>query len=101
MGSSSRRPDDHEQGFEACQPGLRSPCNVTVQTKKGEVTLAVQFSYDDGLTWQPAELKRSRDGWSAKVTHPAGTGHVSLRAQATDGRGATVQQTIIRAYHFG
>ena len=67
----------------------------------GVQTLAVQVSYDDGATWQPAGLRRSGGGWSATVTHPAGTGHVALRAQATDGRGSTVQQTIIRAYHFG
>ncbi|MGE5827146.1 MAG: hypothetical protein ACM30G_02130, partial [Micromonosporaceae bacterium] len=81
--------------------GHRFTIPVTVEGAAGGVqTLAVQVSYDDGVSWRPASLTRSRDGWSASVTHPAGPGHVSLRAQATAGRGAPVQQTIIRAYHI-
>jgi hypothetical protein len=34
------------------------------------------------------------------MVHPAGAADVSLRAQATDGRGNTVTQTVIRAYHI-
>lgn len=67
----------------------------------GVTSLSVQVSYDDGGTWQQASLRRAGDGWRASVTHPAGAGHVALRARATDGRGKTVDQTIIRAYHIG
>jgi hypothetical protein len=63
--------------------------------------LAVQVSYDDGATWQAALVKGSGSQWALTVLHPPGAGHVSLRAQATDGRGNTVTQTIIRAYHIG
>jgi subtilisin family serine protease len=70
-------------------------------TIDGVRTLGVQVSFDDGATWQPVIVSQSRDGWRAAVTHPAEAGHVSLRAQATDGRGNTGQVTIIRAYHIG
>lgn len=82
--------------------GGRFTIPVTVEgAVDGVGSLVVQISYDDGVTWQPVDLRRTSDGWSASVTHPAGTGHVALRAQATDNRGNTVHQTIIRAYHFG
>jgi hypothetical protein len=88
-------------GSNTAPAGRRFTIPVTVDGGvDGVQTLAVQVSYDDGLTWLPADLTRSRDGWFATVNHPAGTGHVALRAQATDGRGGTVHQTIIRAYHL-
>jgi len=65
----------------------------------GRITgLAVQVSYDDGATWQPAPVRGGGQNWSASVTHPAGAGHVSLRATATDSNGGKVEQTILRAY---
>jgi subtilisin family serine protease len=59
---------------------------------------AVQVSYDDGGTWQPVHLVRSRDQWLAVVAHPKDAKFVSLKAQAQDASGNTVDQTIIRAY---
>jgi subtilisin family serine protease len=59
---------------------------------------AVQVSYDDGATWQPVHLVRSRDQWLAVVAHPKDAKFVSLKAQANDASGNTVDQTIIRAY---
>ncbi|MDG4810098.1 S8 family serine peptidase [Micromonospora sp. WMMD1120] len=68
----------------------------------GTVTdLAVQVSYDDGATWQPATVTRSGGIGVAVVTHPADARHVSLRATAADGQGNQVEQTIIRAYLLG
>ncbi|MGC4744373.1 S8 family serine peptidase [Micromonospora sp. DT201] len=63
--------------------------------------LAVDVSYDGGKTWGKAKLVRtSADGWSALLHHPAGTGHVSLRATARDTAGNTVTQRIIQAYRL-
>ncbi|MBB5477412.1 S8 family serine peptidase [Micromonospora parathelypteridis] len=63
--------------------------------------LAVDVSYDGGKTWGKAKLVRtSADGWSALLRHPAGTGHVSLRATARDSAGNTVTQRIIQAYRL-
>jgi len=57
-------------------------------------SLAVEVSYDDGVTWSPAPVTAGQ----ATVTHPARDGYVSLRATAVDSLGNTVTQTVIRAY---
>ncbi|MFF0151396.1 S8 family serine peptidase [Micromonospora sp. NPDC005203] len=63
--------------------------------------IAVDVSYDGGKTWGKARLVRtSANGWSATLRHPAGTGHVSLRATARDTAGNTVTQKIIQAYRL-
>ncbi|MEU8286807.1 S8 family serine peptidase [Micromonospora sp. NPDC048905] len=63
--------------------------------------LTVDVSYDGGKTWATAKLVRSSaNGWSALLRHPAGTGHVSLRATARDTAGNTVTQRIIQAYRL-
>jgi hypothetical protein len=85
----------------AAPAGHRFTIPVGIDGAVGGVrTLAVQVSYDDGVTWLPATVTESRDGWLAGVDHPAGAGHVALRAQVTDGAGNTGQVTIIRAYHI-
>lgn len=88
----------------ATAPGGRSyEIPITVQRQPGSDAgrpreLDVEVSYDDGETWQPAELDRTgQNTWVATVTH-LDTGQVSLRAKAADGRGNTVEQTILRAY---
>ncbi|MFI7428724.1 S8 family serine peptidase [Micromonospora sp. NPDC049836] len=78
---------------------------VTVHRQPGapadRVTrLTVDVSYDGGRTWQKADLRRQGDGWAATVRHPAGPGHVSLRASARDGAGNTVTQRITQAYRL-
>ncbi|MEO3780437.1 S8 family serine peptidase [Micromonospora sp. B11E3] len=60
--------------------------------------LAVDVSYDGGRTWRKAELHRKGSGWAATLRHPAGAGHVSLRATARDTAGNTVTTRIIQAY---
>ncbi|MBM7490732.1 subtilisin family serine protease [Micromonospora luteifusca] len=75
----------------------RQPGSPAARVQK----LAVDVSYDGGKTWAKAKLVRtSADGWSALLRHPAGTGHVSLRATARDTAGNTVTQRIIQAYRL-
>ncbi|RKN39888.1 peptidase S8 [Micromonospora endolithica] len=78
---------------------------VRVQRQPGApaartVALTVEVSYDGGKTWRWAQVRHGRDGWTATVRHPAGPGHVSLRATARDTDGATVTQRIIQAYRL-
>jgi hypothetical protein len=56
----------------------------------------VEYSFDDGATWQPAPVTRDGDRW--KVNLPGGTGFASLRTTATDTSGNAVTETVIRAY---
>ncbi|MEV4159677.1 S8 family serine peptidase [Nonomuraea dietziae] len=62
--------------------------------------LNVEMSTDDGATWSTPKLVRTPAGGVVFLRNPA-TGHVSLRAKATDASGNTVEQTIIRAYRTG
>ncbi|MEV4220525.1 S8 family serine peptidase [Nonomuraea sp. NPDC049725] len=59
-------------------------------------------STDDGATWQPADLRRGRDGvHTARVRYPAHhatKGAVSLKAEAWDAAGNRVKQTTLRAF---
>ncbi|MGC4762179.1 S8 family serine peptidase [Micromonospora sp. DT46] len=78
---------------------------VTVQRQPGApsarvAALTVDVSYDGGKTWQRARIRGGGDGWTATVRHPAGTGHVSLRATARDTAGNTVTQRVIQAYRL-
>ncbi|MFD7447036.1 S8 family serine peptidase [Streptomyces sp. NPDC059909] len=62
--------------------------------------VSVQYSTDDGATWQPAKA-RGRDG-DRQVTVPAmSTGWVSLKVTAEDHSGASVTETVTRAYRVG
>jgi hypothetical protein len=79
-----------------------STINIPVRVDgavQGVQALAVQVSYDDGATWVEASLSKAGSFWLARVTNPATAGHVSLRVSARDGKGSTVAETIIRAYH--
>jgi subtilisin family serine protease len=58
---------------------------------------AVQVSFDEGKTWKPVPLHRTRNGWQVTLFHPHGAKNVSFKARAADA-GGEVQQTIIRAY---
>ncbi|GAA2395184.1 serine protease [Catellatospora methionotrophica] len=62
--------------------------------------LTVEASFDDGKTWHKLPVLRFGEQGTALICHPAGTGFVSLRAAATDNRGNTVKQTVIRAYRY-
>jgi hypothetical protein len=58
-------------------------------------TLSVQVSYDEGKTWQEADVVLNM---IAQLNHPADAESVSLRATATDRDGNSVTETVIRAY---
>jgi len=61
-------------------------------------SLSVTASFDDGATWQPVALQHRAGQWLATLDQPAGDGYVSLRAEARDADGNTVDQTTLRAY---
>jgi hypothetical protein len=67
----------------------------------GVRTVTVDYSTDDGATWQPATVTNSGGNFSARVTHPNITGFVSLRAHVDDFANNSVTETIIRAYRIG
>ncbi|HVK23710.1 MAG TPA: hypothetical protein VM677_20340 [Actinokineospora sp.] len=71
---------------------------VSMQLEDGSVVvprgLSVDVSYDEGKTWRGANVA----GSVVLLFHPAGAKSVSLRAKAADGRGGTVEQTIVRAF---
>ncbi|GAA1617690.1 S8 family serine peptidase [Kribbella sancticallisti] len=57
-------------------------------------------SYDEGETWrQVTEPRRSGDGsFIATVAHPRGAETVSLRVKAAGPDGASIDQTVVRAF---
>ena len=61
-------------------------------------TPAVEVSYDDGATWQPAKVGRDHGQWRATVDHPAAAEFVSLRSTVADRDGNAQRLTVIRAY---
>jgi hypothetical protein len=78
---------------------------ILIERQKGAVagttkSLKSQVSFDDGRTWKTVAVKRRGEKGSASIARPAGSGFVSLRASATDTRGNTVKETIIRAYKY-
>jgi hypothetical protein len=93
--------DEHN----AARAGRAFALPVWVQRQAGPPAaglrdLDLDVSYDEGATWQPVPLTRAGDRWLAKLLHPATAGSVSLRAEASDRAGNSVQQTIIRAYRL-
>jgi hypothetical protein len=71
-------------------PGAK-PARVT--------SLSIQVSFDDGTTWRPLKMVRTRTGWTTSVHNPA-SGFASLRAEAKDSLGNMVAQTILRGYRI-
>ncbi|GAA2965995.1 S8 family serine peptidase [Actinokineospora diospyrosa] len=64
----------------------------------GISTLTLQVSYDDGATWRPTPVIANGGKWFALLHHPASAKYVSLKTSAKAVDGATVDQTVIRAY---
>ncbi|MFD8205337.1 S8 family serine peptidase [Streptomyces sp. NPDC059695] len=85
--------------------GGRLPVGLSAEYVKGAAgtgtigtgTLAV--SYDEGATWTKVALRKSSHGssWTGELRIPKGAGSVSLRAGASDDRGGSVTQELIRA----
>ncbi|WP_158289797.1 S8 family serine peptidase [Micromonospora sp. S4605] len=65
-----------------------------------DVSLRVWASHDAGGTWREVDkVKAAGDGsFVATVAHPKGAETVSLRVVATGGDGASIDQTVIRAF---
>ncbi|MFB9247503.1 S8 family serine peptidase [Sphaerisporangium melleum] len=61
-------------------------------------SLALQVSYDDGVTWRQERLTRHGDGWTAEPRPPSGARFMTLRATAQDKKDNALEQTIVRAY---
>ncbi|MGA5505734.1 S8 family serine peptidase [Streptomyces umbrinus] len=62
----------------------------------------LEVSYDDGKSWRTVRLSEADSGsagaaWKGTVTVPRGAEYVSLRASASDDRGGSVTQEIVRA----
>lgn len=77
---------------------LAAPPNTSVS---GIRSVTVEYSTNDGTTWMPATVSGSGTAYNATVTHPAGSGFVSLRVTASDWSGNSVEQTLIGAYRIG
>ncbi|MFI5691157.1 S8 family serine peptidase [Kribbella sp. NPDC051586] len=61
--------------------------------------LRVWTSTDDGGHWIPAKVGRGRQGtYTVTAQYAAGAGAVSLKVQASDAAGSTVEQTTLRAF---
>ncbi|WP_436535936.1 S8 family serine peptidase [Actinoplanes sp. HUAS TT8] len=87
----------------AAPTGRRFDIPLTVEQQPGSTagkarTVKVEVSYDDGRTWHRADVRGSGNNRTVTVNHPRGTGFASLRVSATDTRGNTVTETVIRAY---
>jgi hypothetical protein len=62
-------------------------------------SVALDVSYDDGVSWRPARLHRRGSRWRARLD-PRGE-FVSLRLRAVDVRGNAIEQRILRAFATG
>lgn len=60
---------------------------------------SLEVSFDEGKTWEKAELVPDGKGWTTTIKHPNKPGSfVSLRASAWDDASNNITQEIIRAY---
>ncbi|MGW2768411.1 hypothetical protein [Streptomyces sp. NPDC001275] len=57
----------------------------------------LEVSYNDGKTWSSVGLAGSGASWKGELQVPKNATSVSLRASASDDKGATVSQEIVRA----
>jgi hypothetical protein len=57
----------------------------------------LEVSYDDGKTWSSVGLGGSGASWKGELQVPKNATSVSLRASASDDKGANVSQEIVRA----
>ncbi|MFI7709230.1 S8 family serine peptidase [Nonomuraea sp. NPDC049480] len=64
-------------------------------------SVRLEMSADDGATWRPVPTVRAGSEWTATVLNPRTPGHVSLRVRVEGTSGASLTQTVIRAYAVG
>jgi hypothetical protein len=60
-------------------------------------SITVQVSFDDGATWQPAQVVGSGKTRYAVFSAPPGS-YVTLKVTAADAAGSTISETITRGY---
>ncbi|MFE2285296.1 S8 family serine peptidase [Streptomyces sp. NPDC059443] len=59
----------------------------------------LSYSYDNGESWTEAKTGERGGQWTATVDHAGAAGkQVTLKVELTDANGATVTQTVARAY---
>ncbi|MFF3751864.1 hypothetical protein ACFYYH_15630 [Streptomyces sp. NPDC002018] len=75
---------------------LVTPSHIAGASVAAVRTDRVELSYDDGRTWRRATLSSPARGALTRLHAPA-AGCLSLRVHASDARGNTVTQTVIRA----
>ncbi|MFF4192652.1 S8 family serine peptidase [Nonomuraea sp. NPDC001831] len=88
------------------RPGSRTPLSIWTERNPGARgaavrTVKLEFSTDDGATWQPVSTRAAASGWTATIPNPGSPGFVSLRATVKDTAGDGVTQTVTRAYAVG
>ncbi|MER6583900.1 hypothetical protein ABT267_50095, partial [Nonomuraea sp. NPDC001023] len=88
------------------RPGSRTPLSIWTERNPGARgaavrTVKLEFSTDDGATWQPVSTRAAASGWTATIPNPGSPGFVSLRATVKDAAGDGVTQTVTRAYAVG
>lgn len=76
---------------------LVTPSHLIGGPKASLRTTAVELSYDDGAHWRKASVSSSSKGARVRLDAPRGADFVTVRVHATDSRGNTVTQTIVRA----
>jgi subtilisin family serine protease len=88
----------------AVKAGSTATVGITVERQPGagkNKKLTVEVSFDDGKTWRKVAVRAKKDKLTVVVKHPRRAGYVSLRAKATDTGGASLTQTVVRAYRIG
>lgn len=88
----NRAPGNRRFSFPAYVERQDGPTRIT--------SLSVDVSYDEGKTWQRADVRRDHDHWTVTVRHPR-NGYASLRTRTSDADGNRLTQTILRAYQIG
>ncbi|WP_093716714.1 S8 family peptidase [Actinacidiphila alni] len=80
--------------------GLASATQEWLDQVTTATSAKLSVSYDDGRTWRPTLLVKDGKGhWDTLILTPRKPGgFVSLKASASDGKGGSVSQEIIRAF---
>lgn len=83
--------------------GGQHEIDVTPYYQDGATTATITsvrlwISTDGGTTWQEVHVAAHDGGYIGHYRSQATTGSVSIKAQATDSAGTTVNQTVLNGY---
>jgi len=93
------RPLDSELNC-TLQPGVTA-LNVKVLDDGTISSVSLEYSFDEGATWNPASLVQvGTDTWVAEFNTLSNT-YVSLRVNATDSNGNKISQSTIKGFYVG